>query len=151
MKISEQNRKYNQLVNRFSSLYHSAAVKFGFSDTQYWLLYALYKSEDEVTQNDLAIMLSTAKQTINSAISKLVREDILTLKKRLGCRNSKTVELTEKGVQLCDRCIKPLIEAEERANIKIPAKEMEIFLSVYEKKFEYLSDEIARMLEGAYE
>lgn len=29
MKISEQNRKYNELFNRFSGLYHSAAVKFG--------------------------------------------------------------------------------------------------------------------------
>lgn len=151
MKISEQNRKYNQLFNRFSGLYHSAAVKFGFSDTQYWLLYSLYKSEETVTQNDLAIMLSTAKQTVNSAIAKLAKEDILTLKKRSGFRNSKSVELTEKGVLLCDRCIKPLIEAEERASRKIPEKEMELFLSVYEKKFEYFSDEITRMLEEKYE
>ena len=149
MSISEQSKQYNQIYNQYNKLYHDIATAFGFSDTQYWLLYTLYIDDAPVTQNDLAMMLSTPKQTVHSAVAKLAEGGFLVLTQQKGPRNSKAVALTEAGLQLCERCVKPLLEAEERAMQKISAEERAAFLAIYEKRFHYFDVEIQSILKGA--
>lgn len=147
MTISEPYRQYNRIYYQYSELYHEIAAKYGFSDTQYWLLYTLYTDDGPVTQNELAIVLGTSKQTVNSAIAGLKRDGYLELTQRPGPRNGKAVTLTQAGDALCRRCVKPLIEAEERAMAKMPEEETKLFLKIYEKRFALFHNEIRFILE----
>ncbi|PWM38257.1 MAG: MarR family transcriptional regulator [Clostridiales bacterium] len=146
-KVREHCRQYNCIYYKYSELYHDLAAKYGFSDTQYWLLYTLYTGDEPVTQNELAIALCTPKQTVHSAITRLVKNGYLTLTQRPGPRNNKAVALTQAGEALCNRCVKPLVEAEEHAMAKISLEERELFLAVYEKRFNFFQKEITAILE----
>lgn len=108
-KVREHCRQYNCIYYKYSELYHDLAAKYGFSDTQYWLLYTLYTGDEPVTQNELAIALCTPKQTVHSAITRLVKNGYLTLTQRPGPRNNKAVALTQAGEAVCNRCVKPLV------------------------------------------
>lgn len=125
MRIREWNEKYSSISNKYNAMYHSVAVKYGFSDTQYWILYILYNfhGKKSYTQYEVADEWGTPKQTVNSAIVKLTKDGYLQLIKRSGSRNSKTVELTEQGLTLCEKCIRPLMDAEERALMKFSEEE----------------------------
>lgn len=153
MRIREWNEKYSIISNKYSAMYHSVAVKYGFSDTQYWILYILYNfnGKKSYTQNEIAVELGAPKQTVNSAIAKFVKEGYLCLTKRPGPRNSKTVELTEEGLALCEKCIRPLMDAEERALMKLSEEEHIRFLEIYEKRYETIYDEVAPLLEKTNE
>lgn len=149
MRIKEWNEKYSTLSNKYNALYHNVVVKYGFSDTQYWVLYILYNFHDEKkhTQYEIADELGVPRQTVNSAITKLVKEGYLSLTKRPGPRNSKVVELTDKGLALCEKCIKPLLDAEERALERLTEEEHVLFFQLYEKRFETVKDEVMKLLE----
>lgn len=148
MRIKEWNEKYSAIANKYSAMYHSVAVKYGFSDTQYWILYILYNfyGKKTYTQYEIAEELGIPKQTVNSAIAKFVERGYLSLTQRPGPRNSKTVELTEDGFALCEKCIRPLLDAEERALTKFSEEEHIRFLQIYEKRFETIYNEVVPLL-----
>lgn len=153
MRIKEWNEKYSCLANKYNAMYHSVAVRYGFSDTQYWILYVLYNfhGEKAYTQNEIAEELGTPKQTVNSAIAKFVKDGVLSLTQRPGPRNSKTVELTAKGIELCEKCIRPLLDAEERALMKLSEEDHIRFLKIYGRRYETLYDEVMLLLEEDHE
>lgn len=149
MNIKEWNERYSAITNKYNAMYHNVAVNYGFSDTQFWVLYILFNFHKKrtYTQNEIADDLGIPKQTVNSAIAKLVDNGYLTLTKRLAPRNSKSVSLTDSGTELCNKCILPVMEAEERALSKLTPKEHELFLSIFEKRFENIYKEVSSLLE----
>lgn len=149
MNIKEWNERYSAITNKYNAMYHNVAVNYGFSDTQFWVLYILFNFHKKrtYTQNEIADDLGIPKQTVNSAIAKLVDNGYLTLTKRLAPRNSKSVSLTDSGTELCNKCILPVMEAEERALSKLTPKEHKLFLSIFEKRFENIYKEVSSLLE----
>lgn len=149
MNIKEWNERYSAITNKYNAMYHNVAVNYGFSDTQFWVLYILFNFHKKrtYTQNEIADDLGIPKQTVNSAIAKLVDNGYLTLTKRPVPRNSKSVSLTDSGTELCNKCILPVMEAEERALSKLTPKEHELFLSIFEKRFENIYKEVSSLLE----
>lgn len=150
MNLREWNEVYFSLSKRFDALYHNVAVKYGFSDTQYWVLYILYTCDENkiYVQNELAEEIGAPKQTVNSVISKFVKDGYLVLTQRKGVRNGKYVELTDKGTALCEICILPLLKAEEQALEKIAEEDHRRFLDLYENRYQKISNEIEKLLDG---
>lgn len=77
----ELNLKFNQLYRRQCNLYHTYAAACHLSDTAFSILYCLCETEaDEhttpFTQHELAELCSLPRQTVNSAISGLVKMDM---------------------------------------------------------------------------
>ena len=75
----ELNLKFNQLYRRQCNLYHTYAAACHLSDTAFSILYCLCETEaDEhttpFTQHELAELCSLPRQTVNSAISGLVKK-----------------------------------------------------------------------------
>ena len=68
------------------------------------------------------------------------------LTKRPGPRNSKTVILTEFGEKYCREYVIPLYEAENRAVSRMTKEEQNMFLSLLEKRYEFLREEIEALL-----
>lgn len=94
--MSDKNpRIYAYLSAEITSLYHKAAVKMGISDTVLNILYVLCEKEGQCLQSDIFRLTGISRQTINSAIRKLEKSELVYLEQREG-RNT-MVCLTEKG------------------------------------------------------
>lgn len=148
MQIREWNEIYSEISKKYDALYHKAAVKYGFSDLQHWILYILYSESDRPhTQNEMAAVFGLPKQSLNSAIAKLRESGYVTLTQMPGPRNNKSIMLTEAGNKVCDECIAPLLAAEDRALAQISEEETELFLRLYTKIYKSFKTEITALLE----
>lgn len=123
-----------QLEKRESELYHKLATKANLSDSAFAILSCLYEDNGITTQNDLAEYLWLPKQTVNSAVNKLLQVGYIALTQLPVARNSKSVQLTEKGRALCSNCILPVLEAEERALSRMMEIELENYLALSRKQ-----------------
>lgn len=141
-KVKEQNVAMNRLWSKRDELYHTYAAHCGFSAAAFWVLYSLCETDQVYTQNMLAERWCFPKQTVHSAIAGLVKTGYVRLEQLAGPRNSKAVTLTEKGADVGMRMIKPLLEAGQRALLKLSEQERQQFLDLTEKQYRLLQAEI---------
>ena len=128
-------KELSQLEKKESELYHKLAVKANLSDSAFSILSYLYEQDGIITQ------------TINSAVNKLLQDGYVFLKQLPVARNSKSVQLTEKGRALCDDCISPVLEAEERALLRMTETEIENYLALSRKQSLLLQEELFSLLQ----
>lgn len=145
MTIIEYIDEIEQQQKEFDAIYHSVAVKYGLSDTAMWVMYLLFTSEREWTQQDLCRQCVCAKQTINTAITKLVKNGYVKLEILPGTRNQKKIILTEQGISFAKQTALPLREVEIRAYKKLTKKELETYLHVNAKLIKELKEETDKL------
>lgn len=126
---------------KINSLYHEEAVRLGISETALWILYSIYGAEETFTQYDLCEAWQYPRQTINSAITSLIKIGYVVLEMIPGTRNRKAIHLTGSGLAFCEKNILPLYLAEERAYLQMSEKELHTFVSLYEKQYILLKKE----------
>lgn len=127
-------------------LYHRFASRLGISDTMFWILYCLCESDEIYTQNSLAEELCIPKQTVNSAVNNLVKEDYVRLEQMASARNSKAIHLTEKGTAFCQDTIIHVINAELRAFLQLTDSERQTFITLLQKQHLFFKEEISGLL-----
>lgn len=137
----EQMGLLNQQYKALDSIYHNVAVKFGLSDSIFWIFYALCESGQEYTQNDLCNDWFYPKQTVNSAISKLVTDGYVWLETVPGTRNRKIVRLTDAGKRFSEQNVQVLMEAEQRAFGRLTQQERQTYLALMGKHLSFLREE----------
>lgn len=98
--------------NDINAMYDAFARRSGVSVTEFWAL--LYVSEGVTEQHELARTLSLSRQTVNSAISKLVERGYVELIPDTTDRRVKHVHLTPAGEAFADEHIGALHGLEER-------------------------------------
>lgn len=148
-KIRNLNIALSQLYKKEDELYHRYSVHCGLSDPAIWVLYTLYEVEDKIyTQNDLVSLWSFPKQTVNYAVSGLVKNGWIRLEQLPGGRNRKAVLLTKEGEQICEEKILPLMLAEERSLLGLTEEEQELLLQLYQKQCSAFEQEIAQLTGG---
>ena len=77
---------------------------YGLTETMFDILYFVRENEDCTTQAQICNNLYLRKQTVNTALKKLEKEDYIYLEKDAGKRKNKTIHFTEKGTDLfCDK------------------------------------------------
>ena len=103
-------QEFNQIEGRINRAYHAAAVKFGLSDSEQWLLYHLMVQGAGCLQSELCQATGMSRSTVNSTLKKLERENVLTLSPASG-RNT-CVSLTEAGSALAEGTVGRLIALE---------------------------------------
>lgn len=123
----EQQRKEQDAI------YHSVAVRHGLSDTALWVLYILSITEGDCTQQDLIRQCFFSKQTVNTAVTGLVKKGLLTLEMIPGTRNLKRLLLTEEGKAAAAQNVQLMREAEKRAYGTLSEAELEQYLALTEK------------------
>ena len=64
-------QQINQLARQIGGIYHEAALKMGFSDSELWILYALSVSTAGCRQTELCQSTGMTKTTVNSALKKM--------------------------------------------------------------------------------
>lgn len=146
MTIAEQIETLNQHLKETDAVYHNAAVRFGLSDSAFWILYAVSDSRRIYTQQELCSSWSYTKQTVNSAIQSLIRRGYITLEPVTGARNSKIVRLTEAGAAFAEQTVHRLWQADQRAFGRLTKEERETFLALSEKYLLLFQEEAERAL-----
>ena len=123
----EQQRKEQDAI------YHTAALRYGLSDTAMWVLYLVSDPAHTYTQQELCQQCFCAKQTINTTITGLVKNGFMELEVIPGTRNQKKILLTEKGKQLAKSTTRHLRSAELRAYSRLSSAELSSYLEITQK------------------
>lgn len=141
--LKEQLAALNRFYQKQDQIYHDCARRSGLSDTAFWLLYALCESEETYTQNIFCDEWHYTKQTVNSALTGLVKKGYIKLKMINGTRNSKEITLTGTGKAFCRDFIIPVLEADRHAFGRLSEEERNTFLKLAEKQLSCLQEELA--------
>ena len=120
---------YNELYKEQDDLYRAVARGFGLSDCAFWVLYALREAERPMTQSGVCAAVYQPKQTVHSALKKLIGEGCLRLAEGRD-RRSKYLVLTERGEALVRRTVDPVMAAETAAMDTLTEAERTQFLSL---------------------
>ena len=111
-------------------------------ENEFWIWYALINMEDELSQQDICTMWAFSKQTVNTIISHMIKNNYATLEVVPGTRNRKNIHLTDEGRKFGESIIIPISNAEARALERIPLKERLACIAVLAKYAELLKEEI---------
>ena len=120
---------YNELYKEQDDLYRAVARGFGLSDCAFWVLYALREAERPMTQSGVCAAVYQPKQTVHSALKKLIGEGCLRLAEGRD-RRSKYLVLMEQGEALVRRTVDPVMAAETAAMDTLTEAERTQFLSL---------------------
>ena len=110
--FQEGLRRFNKIYREMDKFYHKAAVDCGLSYSSFWILYAICENGEGCLQKEICEMFLVSKQTIHSAIRRLESDGYLYLK--IGKGRDKHIYLTEKGMELVERKIAPMIALENQ-------------------------------------
>lgn len=142
--LAQENRLYNES----NLLYHSTAVKFGLSDTVFWVLYALYSEDVPQTQVQLSACFGLPKQTLNSAVRGMVEQGLLVLTPAPGCKHRKNLSLTEAGRALAEKTVAQVIRAEENAMQRMGLDNARQYITAGRAYTQLLREEFAQLQES---
>lgn len=123
----------NRIYNETNQLYHRLARACGLSDCAFWLLYTLREEEGPLTQTQLSEILCLPRQTVNSALKRLVKEGCLRLEAVDGNLKNKQVMLTDRGEELLRSSVDLVFRLEENASARLTEKERTALLSLGKK------------------
>ncbi len=123
--------QYTYLAGEINALYHEAAVKMGISDSVQNILYVLSEKDGKCLQSEISKLTGISRQTINSAIRKLEKEELVYLEQGKG-RNT-ILCLTEKGEKFSLEKIYPLREIERKIWNEWTPEEQQQYLTLTKK------------------
>lgn len=123
---------YNDVYKEQEELYRAAIRRCGLSDCAFWVLYALRDAGRPLTQSDICAAVYQPKQTVHSALKKLLEEDVLRLTEGRD-RRSKYLVLTAVGEELTARTVDRVTAAEETAMDALTAEERTRLLLLFRR------------------
>lgn len=113
------------------------------SDSEFWILYVLVTNEPKVLQAELTSITGMTKTTVNSALKKMEREELIALKSDTG-RNV-GVSLTAKGLQRAEKTVCRMIDIENRIYESRSDEEKSMLIKLnrdYAEKLEKMIEEV---------
>lgn len=126
-----ETEQYTFLAGEINALYHEAAVKMGISDSVQNILYVLCEKGGKCQQSEISKLTGISRKTINSAIRKLEKEELVYLEQGKG-RNT-ILCLTEKGEKFSSEKIGSLHEIENKIWNEWTVEEQQQYLTLTKK------------------
>ena len=116
----ETIRAIDDFYRRVDELYRQTAARMGLADCDFDILYAL-SDEDGLTQKQLGERGFSSKQTVHSAVKRMVAK---------GGDSPRTMRayLTDRGRALCESSIRAVLEGECRAVETFSPAEQQVFV-----------------------
>lgn len=146
--LNQQLQTLNRLYKESEEIYRGLADRFGLSTTAFWIVYAISHAEQPYTQNDICNEWFYPVQTINSAVSSLVKKGLILLEAIPGTRNRKKILLTEEGRRLAELTVSKVDEIEKNAFLLFSAKERETYITLFKRHLENLRKEEKKVLDS---
>lgn len=138
--IPSQARRYNRLIAEIDEVYHEVALRQGFSDSVMSVLYVLSDNDGQCRLQELIRQSGENKQTINSALRKMEREDLVYLEPAGG--KSKRVCLTGKGQDVARNTVEKVIAVENKIYSSWSREEWELYLQLTERYLTQVREEM---------
>ena len=138
----------DRIYNENTLLYHRLARACGLPDCAFWLLYTLRSEEAPLTQTQLSEQLSLPKQTVNSALKKLVEAGYLRLEAADGNLKNKQVLVTEAGDAFLRRTVDRVFDMENAAVSHLSGEERAALLDLSQKLLDAFRTETGRFLKA---
>ena len=145
MNIAEYVRQIEQQQKEQDALYSAVAVRHGLSNTAQLTIYVISNADECWTQQRLCSEYSLPKQTVNTAVSTLVKQGHVRLDPIPGARNQKRIALTPSGWALAAAITDPLKAAEQRAYGRLSDAELQAYLETITKLTDYLRQETEQL------
>lgn len=141
--VSKEMNRYNYLVSEIDAVYHEAALRLGLSDSALNILYAICDNGEGCLLQDISFYTGMSKQTMNSALRKLEKEDII----YLGSLNAKAkkVYLTEKGKRLVGMTAMRVLQIEDEIFASWKKEDVEKYLELTGKYLDCLKERIKEL------
>ena len=112
---TKEMAEFNRLYKETENIYTHYAASRGVSTTTMCVLYSLYIDDTPCTQTKLVEDWGIPMQTVNSCLKSMEKSEIVRLELADGNRKSKCILLTNRGKEMVDRIVAPLVEAENKA------------------------------------
>ena len=136
--------KIKSMFNERDAIYDKIAHQSGLSSTSFVMLYFIRDEKTDTTQAKIADDYFYPRQSINSAVAKLVEKGYVELITQKTQGHYKLCHLTEKGVAFCTTWIDPLIQAEEASYTSLSASDHEKFMTLYEQQLCVFKEMLAK-------
>ena len=134
---------FNETINGSEEIYRAVAKSFGLSDCAFWILYCIRQSEEKVTQKDICNFIFQPKQTVHSALKKMVEDGLIEVGDYNGKRH-KYVTLTEKGEAFSEKTIDLVLTEEIAVFEDLDASERELAMKLLAKYLDSLSRRMSK-------
>lgn len=134
---------FNTTINGYEEIYRGVAKSFGLSDCAFWILYFIRQSEEKVTQKDICSFIYQPKQTVHSALKKMVEDGLIEVGDYNG-RRHKYVTLTEKGEAFSRKTVDLVLVEEIAAFEDMDASERELAMKLLAKYSDSLSQRMSK-------
>ena len=134
---------FNATINGYEEIYRGVAKSFGLSDCAFWILYFIRQSEEKVTQKDICSFIYQPKQTVHSALKKMVEDGLIEVGDYNG-RRHKYVTLTEKGEAFSRKTVDLVLAEEIAAFEDMEASERELAMKLLAKYSDSLSQRMSK-------
>lgn len=141
-RIKTEAKQYNHLISEIDNTYHEAAVSFGMSDSEMMIVYTAAEQDGSCMIGDIT-KSGISKQTVNSALRKMEKEDKIRLENARG--KEKRIILTPHGEELAERTARRIINAENRIFSSWEREEWELYLKLTERFLASLKEEIKEL------
>ncbi len=142
-RICEEMREFNKIYKEFDDLWHETALHIGLSDSAFDILYSVYCIGDGCLQRDICALSFGRKQTINSAIQKLVKEGLLLMKQGKG--REMHIYLTEAGNTFVRQKVEPLVEIEDSVWREMPPEERQELIRLTKQYVDHYRAKIRKL------
>ena len=139
-------KRFNYLLGELDAVYHDMSLKLGLSDSAMNILYTICDQGDRCLLQNICRWSGLSKQTINSAIRKLETEGVVYLE-RAGSRN-KDVCLTEQGMELAERTVGRIMQAENEIFASWTEEDVEKYLELTAHFLAAIRDKVEQMKAG---
>ena len=125
----------DKLIEQFQNMdnvYEAYAKSKGLTYLSLMVLDEIYALGSGCTQKQISEDTHYPKQSINLVVKTFLEDGIVELRELPENRKNKGITLTEKGRQLCDDVIVPLLHQEEAAMLEMGEKESAELLRLVE-------------------
>lgn len=142
-KISSSIHRINYLNAELNALYHNASLKLGLTDSASIVLYTIYDNGGNCLLSDIYKQSGISKQTVNSAIRNLEKENIIFLEQHSG--RAKKVVLTDTGKEYAQKTVARLFDAEAAAFSSWTDDEINAYIGFMEKYINSFREQVERI------
>ena len=142
------NDKWSILMKinkEIDDLYHNIATYFGLSDSIFWIMYSLYEKQEGLTQKEICSNWSYSKQTVNSAIKKLLDLKYIDMENDIPNNYGKKIYLTPLGLDVAKQTVEKVMVAEDESFSKIKDEDIDKVIDVFRKSYSSFKNEITKI------
>lgn len=137
--LSADMNRFNRLSMQIDSVYREAASKLGLSYSEMMVLYSVLDNGGRCPISEICAV-GINKQTVNSALRKLERENVVFLEAAGGRR--KNVCLTEDGRKLAERTVLRIIKFENEIFASWSEEERESYLELTHRFLTQINEKV---------